>query len=236
MDSLLQKILLLLISPPLGILAGHFAIYAFNTLPAKWFCDVGEEPGEKLVSQGNKRIRSHPWKWTLSMFFTAALMKWLLEDWQWALPALAAIWIIVEIILSDKQYMIIPDQFLLLLLLTGFGFVPYYDTLWTPFLGLGAGLLPMLLIYGTGKLLFRKDIMGFGDVKFMAAIGFLTGPYGVLFTFVVGFISSGIFFGIGILLRKIHLKDEEPLGPFLGAAAILFLIFYKDLHMYLNIV
>lgn len=228
--------LIIICSIIVGFLAGYFAIYAFNKFPETWFCDYGEKPDQKLILEGAKRIRSYPWKPALAMIFTVICIKLGIEDWQFAIPAFIAIWIIVQIIIADRLYMIIPDQFIILLAVTGFGFIPFYNNFLQPVWGALLGLAPMILIYIIGKLLFKKEIMGFGDVKLMAALGFLLGPFGIMFTFVVGFISSGAFFGVALLLKKIKLKDEEPLGPFLGMAAILYLVFYKDLHMFLNII
>lgn len=235
-DNLTVKFLIVAASIIVGFLAGYFAVYAFNQFPSGWFCDYGEEPGQKLISKEAKRVRSYPWKPALAMIFTVICIKLGIEDWQFAIPAIVAIWVIVEIIIADRLYMIIPDQFIILLAVTGFGFIPFYDNFMEPIWGALLGMAPMMLIYLIGKLLFKKEIMGFGDVKLMAAIGFLLGPVGILFTFIIGFISSGSFFGVALLMKKIKMKDEEPLGPFLGIAAILYLVFYKDLHMFLNIV
>lgn len=236
MKEILPDIIIILSSVILGFLAGYSAVYVFNKLPAKWFCDYDEVPGEEKYPVDGKRMKSYPWKPALAMIFTVISIKLGMENWQFAIPAVAAIWIIVEIIIADKMYMIIPDQFVMLLILTGFGFIPFYESFLQPVWGALLGLVPMLLIYIIGKLVFKKEIMGFGDVKLMTGIGFLLGPVGVLYTFTVGFIGSGIFFGVALLLKKIKLKDEEPLGPFLGIAAILYLMFYKDLHLLLNIV
>ncbi|HZK87935.1 MAG TPA: A24 family peptidase [Anaerovoracaceae bacterium] len=241
-NNMAVDILIIAISIIVGFLAGYFAVYAFNKFPGGWFCDYGEstikddEDDEKFIIREGKRVRSYPWKPALAMIFTVICIKLGIEDWQFAIPAIIAIWVLVEIIIADRLYMIIPDQFIILLAVTGFGFIPFYDNFLTPVWGALLGLAPMILIYLIGKLLFRKEIMGFGDVKLMTAIGFLLGPIGVLFTFIIGFISSGAFFGIALLMKKVKLKDEEPLGPFLGIAAILYLVFYKDLHMFLNIV
>lgn len=235
-NNLTVDILIIAVSIIVGFLAGYFAVYAFNKFPAVWFCDYGEKPDQKLISKEAKRVRSYPWKPALAMIFTVICIKLGIEDWQFAIPAIIAIWVIVEIIIADRLYMIIPDQFIILLAVTGFGFIPFYDNFLEPVWGALLGLAPMILIYLIGKLLFKKEIMGFGDVKLMAALGFLLGPFGILFTFIIGFISSGAFFGVALLMKKVKLKDEEPLGPFLGMAAILYLVFYKDLHMFLNIV
>jgi leader peptidase (prepilin peptidase)/N-methyltransferase len=235
-NDLAVNILIIAASIIVGFLAGYFAVYAFNKFPSGWFCDYGEKPDPKLISKQTKRIRSYPWKPALAMIFTVICIKLGIEDWQFAIPAIVAIWVLVEIVIADRMYMIIPDQFIILLAVTGFGFIPFYDNFMEPVWGAVLGVAPMMLIYLIGKLLFKKEIMGFGDVKLMGAIGFLLGPFGIIFTFIIGFISSGSFFGVALLMKKINMKDEEPLGPFLGIAAILYLVFYKDLHMFLNIV
>ncbi len=235
-NDLTIDILIIAVSLIVGFLSGYFAVYAFNKFPEIWFCDYGEKPDQNLVSEETKRMRSYPWKPALAMIFTVICIKLGMEDWQFAIPAIIAIWVIVQIIIADRLYMIIPDQFIILLAVTGFGFIPFYDDFLQPVWGTLLGLAPMILIYVIGKLLFKKEVMGFGDVKLMAALGFLLGPFGILFTFIAGFISSGAFFGAALLLKKIKIKDEEPLGPFLGIAAILYLVFYKDLHMFLNII
>jgi len=236
MENIMKDVMIIFIGIIFGFLAGHATIYAFNKFPVTWFCEYGEPPSEKLKEAGNARMKSHPWKMAFSMLFTVIAIKLGIENWQLAIPAVIAIWIVVEIIIADRLYMIIPDQLVMLLAITGFGFVPFYDSLYTPLLGALLGIVPMLSIFTIGKIVFKKEVMGFGDVKLMGALGFLLGPPGIFFVFTAGFLMSGFFFGIALLLKKIKMTDEEPLGPFLGAAAILYLVFYKDLQFFLNIV
>lgn len=87
---------------------------------------------------------------------------------------------------------------------------------------LGASLLGMAVgagaIYASGvfgKLLFRKEAMGLGDVKFMAAIGGLLGWKLVLLVF---FIAPVIGSVVG-LLALLRTRDRHiPYGPFLSLA------------------
>ncbi len=69
-----------------------------------------------------------------------------------------------------------------------------------------------------GKIIFRKDAMGFGDVKLMGVIGgFLGWKLGVATFFLAPFL--GLLFGI----PKLFLKKEHviPYGPFLSLAAFI---------------
>jgi len=73
-----------------------------------------------------------------------------------------------------------------------------------------------------GKLVFRKDAMGFGDVKYMAMVGAVMGWRGVLLSFVLACLAGSIF-GIGKFIA-VRRMGYVPFGPFLslGALAMLF--------------
>lgn len=75
-----------------------------------------------------------------------------------------------------------------------------------------------------GKLVFRKDAMGFGDVKLMGMIGgFLGWKLAVATFFLAPFF--GLLFGLPRLILK--RSNVIPYGPFLSLAAFICLLF-KD--------
>ena len=84
---------------------------------------------------------------------------------------------------------------------------------------IGAGV-----IYGIGvlgKLAFRREAMGFGDVKLMGLLGAILGPRDVLLAVFLASLLGSI---VGIPLRLFARSKTIPFGPFLcGAAAILIL-------------
>ena len=76
------------------------------------------------------------------------------------------------------------------------------------------------VIYGMGvfgKVLFRKEAMGFGDVKYMAMIGGVLGWQGVL---VAIFLACAFGSVVGIVRKLITGDSYIPFGPFLGAGAV----------------
>ena len=208
-----------------GILAGNGAVVVFNRMPASWLCDYNEEPSEELKRRDTQRIKSHPWKAAFSMLFVLAAIKMAIFDWQYAIAALVSMWALLIIAIADKKYMIIPDQFVILLALTAFGYAPYHDSFLMPLWGalLGGGC--MLLIGITGKLIFKKEALGFGDVKLFGAVGLVTGPYGVAIVLVASSFLSCIFFGISLIRGKVKRTDVLALGPFIAFSAAIYLLF-----------
>jgi leader peptidase (prepilin peptidase)/N-methyltransferase len=73
-----------------------------------------------------------------------------------------------------------------------------------------------------GKLVFRKEAMGFGDVKYMAMIGSVLGWKGVLLTFVLACLFGSIV-GVGKYLA-VRRMGYVPFGPFLSAGALVMLL------------
>ena len=73
-----------------------------------------------------------------------------------------------------------------------------------------------------GKLVFRKEAMGFGDVKYMAMVGAVLGWRGALLTLVLACLFGSVY-GVGrwIVTRTM---GYVPFGPFLSAGA-LFMLF-----------
>jgi leader peptidase (prepilin peptidase)/N-methyltransferase len=85
-------------------------------------------------------------------------------------------------------------------------------------LGLAAGYGLTWTIRTVAQFVFRKEAMGFGDVKFMAAIGAFLGWQGALLTFFLGCLTGAVG---GLLHRMITRDTYVPFGPFLAAGAVL---------------
>jgi leader peptidase (prepilin peptidase)/N-methyltransferase len=85
---------------------------------------------------------------------------------------------------------------------------------------IGGGSIYFVGVFG--KLLFRKEAMGMGDVKFMAMAGTVLGWHGVLLTFLMG-CFLGALFGIAKFLA-VRRMGEVPFGPFLAAGAVAMLL------------
>jgi leader peptidase (prepilin peptidase)/N-methyltransferase len=93
---------------------------------------------------------------------------------------------------------------------------------------IGGGAISILglqLFAVIGHKLFKKDIMGMGDVKYLGAIGASLGFFGSFFTLFFGALLGSI----GGLLLKLHKKEDGgtpiPFGPYLALGTYIWMIF-----------
>ncbi|MDD3169292.1 MAG: A24 family peptidase [Eubacteriales bacterium] len=208
-----------------GILAGFSAVYTFNRIPAKWLCDYDQTPPREMWGE---RIKARPWTVVLILVFTAASLKLLAQGVLFAVPGIITLWLLLLIGVADRKYKIIPDQFAIALAVTAFGYIPFHEAYWFQLIGALVGGGSILLLGGIGTFLFRKEAMGFGDVKLFTAIGLLAGMEGVTVILILTIFSSAFVFGIGLISGRIKIGEEQPLGPFIAASASLYLLFRPE--------
>lgn len=208
-----------------GILAGISAIYTFNRIPAKWLCDYGQKPDRGMWGE---RIKKSPWTIVFILVFTASALKLADRGFLFFIPGIVSLWLLLLIGIADRKYMIIPDQFVIALAVAAFGFIPFHASFQTQLIGALAGGGGILLMGIAGKLIYKKESMGFGDVKLFAATGLLFGLKGVVITLILTVFSSAFVFGIGLLTGKLKAGDAQPLGPFIAASAALYILFQSE--------
>jgi leader peptidase (prepilin peptidase)/N-methyltransferase len=75
----------------------------------------------------------------------------------------------------------------------------------------------------TNKLVLPREAMGFGDVKFMAAIGAFLGWQATVFSLVVSSFLGAIVGGLLILLKRHERANPIPYGPYIAAAAAIWI-------------
>ena len=207
-----------------GIFAGHAAVYIFNKIPAQWLCDYGQKPDEALENPYQQRVKGVPWKWVFSGFFMAGGIRLVIEDWAFAAAAVVFCWALLEIGLADKKYGIIPDQFVILTAISALGFIPFHSSFLQPRGGMLLGGGVMLASALIGKLILKKETLGFGDVKLFAAAGLALGFRGTLWVLVLSAVGSAVIFSVLLLMRKIKKEDMVPLGPYICGAGIFYVV------------
>ncbi|MEH7254088.1 prepilin peptidase [Neobacillus niacini] len=121
------------------------------------------------------------------------------------------------IIVSDINYMLIPDKILIwfagIFLLERI-FIPL-NPWWDSLLGAvtGFGLLLIIALVSNGG-------MGMGDVKLYALLGFVLGFKLVLLSFFLSTLFGAVIGGIALLLKIVTRKQPIPFGPFIAAGTL----------------
>lgn len=84
-------------------------------------------------------------------------------------------------------------------------------------LGMGVYTLPLLLIYGYGSDLMKKEIFGFGDIKLLLSIGYILGYSDFYELYIYYMISFGLASVVGLVLYifKRDRNRELPFSPYL---------------------
>lgn len=150
------------------------------------------------------------------------------------LIALTFISALLIIIVSDFNYMIIPDEVLIF-----FGILLFIEILINKGLNfclvaLIDGVISfifMFLLKLLGDFIFKRESMGGGDIKLLSLLGVVLGWENA-----ISCIFLGALIGLPIsLIILIKNKDNVvPFGPFLSAAAIIILLTKFDIVSFIN--
>ena len=95
--------------------------------------------------------------------------------------------------------------------------------------GAAIGYLSLWSVFHLFKLLTKKEGMGYGDFKLLAALGAWTGPGNVLLIIVLSSFVGAVF-GIAImLLQKTGTDTKIPFGPYLAIAGWVAILWGNDI-------
>ncbi len=140
--------------------------------------------------------------------------------------ALVYVWVMLALTFIDLDTQLLPDDLTLPLLWLGliantFG---VFTDLRSAVLGAAGGYMILWSVYWAFRLIAKKEGMGFGDFKLLAAIGAWTG-WQVLPVAII--LSASLGAVVGSLVLWLSKKDADtriPFGPYLalgGVAALL---------------
>ena len=82
----------------------------------------------------------------------------------------------------------------------------------------------MLLCAIAGKLIFKQEAFGFGDVKLCAALGLVLGINGTVAAVAAAVIISGFVAAAGLAAGRYRKSDRKPLGPYLCGCAMAYIL------------
>lgn len=145
--------------------------------------------------------------------------------------ALLLIWALVALTFIDFDTQLLPDDITLPLLWLGllFNATHTFTDLHSAVIGAVAGYLSLWSVYWAFKLIMKKEGMGYGDFKLLAAIGAWFGwimlPLVILLSSLVGAVV-GIFL---IVLAKRGRNVPMPFGPYLAGGALVALFWGESI-------
>ncbi len=186
-------------------------------------------------------LKNYKPKYMLS-FITGAIYILLLYFIGWQNNILSKIELIKYIILTpmllsafviDYKLQIIPNRLNLTIFETGL-IVTFIEGMYSQSLAInnllgsivGAGIFLMLTLVGGA--IAGKEAMGFGDVKFMGALGLFFGWLNIIEVSVIAFLLAAII-SIALIITKIKKTDEYiPFGPFIVIASLVVTIIPQE--------
>ncbi len=154
-----------------------------------------------------------------------------------ALAALVLTWFLIALAGIDMDHQLLPDSLTLPLMWLGlllslFGPVPGVSVpvdLRSSVIGAAAGYLSLCSVYHLFRTLTRKEGMGYGDFRLLAALGAWLGWQMLLPTVLIA-AAVGAFSGLALILSRRHSRGVPiAFGPFLALSGWLMLMFGRPL-------
>lgn len=124
----------------------------------------------------------------------------------------------------DYKKQIIPNRLNLTMFETGavitilYGFSNVAITI-DMLLGMVAGIIMFLIIAAIGGLIYGKEAMGLGDIKFIGALGLYFGLTNITVIAIMAFLIGAIFGIILLISKRKKTSEYMPFGPFIVIAA-----------------
>lgn len=160
---------------------------------------------------------------------------WFVYGWTVETPIF---WLVISgLILAtfvDLDHMIIPDRVSIGGILIGValsaafpslhGQIEIWPSVRASLIGVIAGSGSLWLVAIFGKMAFKKDAMGFGDVKLLGAIGAFTAWQGVLFTVMISSLLGSLIGLSFIFAGRQEWQSKLPYGPYLALAAVIWVL------------
>lgn len=127
----------------------------------------------------------------------------------------------------DYRFQLIPDEVHIIISLCGVvNLLVNLSSWWSYLLGALAGGLIFWLLGLLALLIFKKEGMGFGDVKLMASLGLFFGLKYIIVIALVSFVFGAVIGGVLLITKKKDGGSYIPFGPFIVIGAII-LMFVK---------
>jgi prepilin signal peptidase PulO-like enzyme (type II secretory pathway) len=133
---------------------------------------------------------------------------------------------VIIITFIDIDVQLIPNELLVLGLIPVSIYVILFglENIWAHLFG-AIGLSALFFLIGyLGKIFYKEDSMGMGDVKYAFLIGLLLGWKSGLLALGFSFIFAAIIIVILFIQKKLKSKQKIPFGPFMSLGLLVSLM------------
>lgn len=191
-----------------------------------------------LLLLGKCRYCKHPISYRYFMVELLTALAFTASYWQYgfsfhALIVATTLAALIVAFFVDWQWYIIPDEVVWAVVATGIAgaigtaiALHNYNAIINAIAGLAVGAIALYGIGQFGRLLFKQESMGLGDVKLTAGVGLHLGLSVALIAYFLIAIITGAIIGLIIVsLRKGERHHYIPFGPFLSISAAICLLF-----------
>lgn len=133
---------------------------------------------------------------------------------------------LLSIGIKDFKDKIIPDFFNFILL--GLGTLKIFllnNDFEKSIIGMGVYPLILIFIYGYVSEIVKKDVVGFGDIKLLGAVGFYNGYSGLYDMLILHNIifTAGLIIILPFYIFKKEIRNKEiPFAPFIVLGVLIF--------------
>ncbi len=175
------------------------------------------------------------WRYPLIELMTAllsVLAAYILGPTTWCIGILIVTWALICLTLIDLDHYLLPDQITLPLMWLGIIWAYLeWGTVSLPQSILGAilGYLSLWSFYWIFKLVTKKEGMGYGDFKLLAALGAWLGVSALPSIVFISAIVGSIIGGLVLFVSQKGREHPIPYGPYLAIAGGV--VFYTDVYL-----
>ena len=166
------------------------------------------------------------WQYPLVEFFCGVLfaLQGIRVAGATLLAGLVLSFVLLTVAVIDIRHRIIPDVLSLGLLGAGLLVSPWNSCLGTSsgekvgtsLIGAGAAFAVMFALAWGGEKVFKKEALGGGDIKLMAAVGAFLGWRGAFVALFLGSLAGTVAAVVGMATGRLRRGDYLPFGPFLA--------------------
>lgn len=129
----------------------------------------------------------------------------------------------------DYRFQLIPDETHIVIAIVGIiNLILNIQNWYIYVIGAVVGGAIFWLLGLLAIVIFKKEGMGFGDVKLMAVLGLVFGFKIILVIALLSFLIGAIVGGTLLLLRKKKTDDYIPFGPFIVLATLILMVVPAD--------